>query len=60
MISLDSKIIKKNLIYEVAKPTSKYFSLKAYLSVIIFFVYHAKSMTNWESSKQDISLYANN
>ena len=39
-----------------AKPTSKYFSLYASLSANSSFVYRAKSMANWESSKQDISL----
>jgi hypothetical protein len=39
-----------------AKPTSKYFSLNASLSANSSFVYRAKSMANWESSKQDISL----
>lgn len=39
-----------------AKPTSKYFSLNASLSANSSFVYRAKSMANWESSKQEISL----
>lgn len=39
-----------------AKPTSKYFSLYASLSANPSFVYRAKSMANWEASKQDVSL----
>ncbi len=39
-----------------SKPTGKYFSLYASLSANSSFVYRAKSMANWESSKQEISL----
>jgi hypothetical protein len=39
-----------------SKPTSKYFSLYSSLSANSSFVFRAKSMANWELSKQDISL----
>lgn len=39
-----------------AKPSSKYFSLYSSLSTDPSFIYRAKSMANWVSSKQDISL----
>lgn len=38
------------------KPDSKYFSLYSSLSANSSFIYRAKSMANWVTSKQDISL----
>lgn len=38
-----------------SKPNSKYFSLYSSLSANSAFVYRAKSMANWVTSKQDIS-----